>query len=516
MNALISQVDSPLPVEAPVSVSGRGIASGTSDSSSPSPDFRSTLEQTESRQDSVSEVVADRHAESSNSDRMTKADVEPPDQTTVTASTAETSREKMTDHTFDDGVFADFDSIPHEELSTNTESVIPASTASVAEIPQPDTGGTETTAVASDAVQAGTAAVSSTGVASADPAATPATAVDTAAADGTATDTVDTAAVDTAAVDTAAVDTAAADAGVAVTGQTVPAALSDEVQAGSGQGQNRNTEKSDASGTRSNSSVKDTLTGSPEPAAAADSSDSYHVASADSEHSLQTDILSRNTTQTGFENVSAVSRPGPEEQIQRIVTPSHSEPSFSVSQPTVDASQAAVPAGIAGELRSGAGTGQAAVVSQAVPELSDSGVRASLPVALALRSRLQNIGGIDPGRVQVRLDPPELGSVFVEVSSTDDGIVARLAAVDPVARAALRNELMDLKKTLSDAGYDNVDIDLSHDESAFERHNPNSDDSATSDHVESGSDSTADSVDGPAQNSTAGTALRSGKINILA
>ena len=151
-----------------------------------------------------------------------------------------------------------------------------------------------------------------------------------------------------------------------------------------------------------------------------------------------------------------------------------------------------------------------------MPELCDSGVRACLPVALALRSRLQNIGGIDPGRVQVRLDPPELGSVFVEVSSTDDGIVARLAAVDPVARAALRNELMDLKKTLSDAGYDNVDIDLSHDESAFERHNPNSDDSATSDHVESGSDSTADSVDGPAQNSTAGTALRSGKINILA
>ena len=86
--------------------------------------------------------------------------------------------------------------------------------------------------------------------------------------------------------------------------------------------------------------------------------------------------------------------------------------------------------------------------------------RSTQPVVESvLRERLQAEAG-QASRVQVRLDPPELGRVIVEVESIENAIRARVTAVDPAAQVTLAEELPALRHALEQAGIENVDIDL--------------------------------------------------------
>lgn len=98
---------------------------------------------------------------------------------------------------------------------------------------------------------------------------------------------------------------------------------------------------------------------------------------------------------------------------------------------------------------------------------SDRGVRATLPLVVTLQNRHRSLTDTETQRLQVRLDPPELGRVLIDVSSGEEGLTARISAVDPTARIALAEELPALRSALADAGIDEIDIDLSSDDSAF-------------------------------------------------
>lgn len=58
------------------------------------------------------------------------------------------------------------------------------------------------------------------------------------------------------------------------------------------------------------------------------------------------------------------------------------------------------------------------------------------------------------------LSPPDLGHVWVEITSTRDGVNARLAASDDSVQAILEAHAPELRETLSDAGITLTGFDL--------------------------------------------------------
>jgi flagellar hook-length control protein FliK len=57
-----------------------------------------------------------------------------------------------------------------------------------------------------------------------------------------------------------------------------------------------------------------------------------------------------------------------------------------------------------------------------------------------------------PGQIRVRIDPPELGQVRVDITSSRDGIIGTLRFESPQAREMVGRDLANLHRTLTDAG----------------------------------------------------------------
>jgi flagellar hook-length control protein FliK len=69
--------------------------------------------------------------------------------------------------------------------------------------------------------------------------------------------------------------------------------------------------------------------------------------------------------------------------------------------------------------------------------------------------------GVDETRIELELDPPELGRVFVRLSETSEGITARIVVAKEHVWQALGESLADFQSTLADAGIDLRDFSLS-------------------------------------------------------
>ncbi len=55
-------------------------------------------------------------------------------------------------------------------------------------------------------------------------------------------------------------------------------------------------------------------------------------------------------------------------------------------------------------------------------------------------------------RIEITLDPPELGRVFIEITNAQDRLSARLLVADPTTLQSVRAELPTLLDSLADAG----------------------------------------------------------------
>ena len=75
-------------------------------------------------------------------------------------------------------------------------------------------------------------------------------------------------------------------------------------------------------------------------------------------------------------------------------------------------------------------------------------------------------------RVEIQVDPPELGRVFVEVTRDGDDVAARIIAAEQSTWAALENSSGSLRQALLDTGLNLSGFDLSHGDS-FDRSSDN-------------------------------------------
>lgn len=94
-------------------------------------------------------------------------------------------------------------------------------------------------------------------------------------------------------------------------------------------------------------------------------------------------------------------------------------------------------------------------------------VRATAPVVAQLAARSQLESGPDFERVQIQLDPPELGRVMLDVVRSEGGLSARIVANEPAARAILEVELPALRRSLGEAGVELANVDVSQGDSGF-------------------------------------------------
>lgn len=98
---------------------------------------------------------------------------------------------------------------------------------------------------------------------------------------------------------------------------------------------------------------------------------------------------------------------------------------------------------------------------------SSGRVRATAPVVAQLAAKSQFESGPDFERVQIQLDPPELGRVMLDVVRSEEGLSARIVANEPAAKAVLELELPALRRSLGDAGVELANVDVSQGDSGF-------------------------------------------------
>ena len=67
----------------------------------------------------------------------------------------------------------------------------------------------------------------------------------------------------------------------------------------------------------------------------------------------------------------------------------------------------------------------------------------------------------DSTRIEIRLDPPELGRVHIHLTTVDGGVQAVVAAQRPETQDLLRRHADTLAQELADAGYGDVSLDFS-------------------------------------------------------
>jgi flagellar hook-length control protein FliK len=70
------------------------------------------------------------------------------------------------------------------------------------------------------------------------------------------------------------------------------------------------------------------------------------------------------------------------------------------------------------------------------------------------------VSASDDSRVEIRLDPPELGRVHIHLTTTDAGVQATVAAQRPETQDFLRRHADSLAEELASAGYGEVSLDF--------------------------------------------------------
>jgi hypothetical protein len=70
------------------------------------------------------------------------------------------------------------------------------------------------------------------------------------------------------------------------------------------------------------------------------------------------------------------------------------------------------------------------------------------------------VAGADGGTVEIRLDPPELGRVQIQLVPTDGGLQATVLADRPETGDLLRRHAAELARALGEAGYGEVSLDF--------------------------------------------------------
>jgi len=131
------------------------------------------------------------------------------------------------------------------------------------------------------------------------------------------------------------------------------------------------------------------------------------------------------------------------------------------------------------------GSAAAAAFSGSVAP-ANTGAQASQPVPVAAVTTLPRLAGAveltiqaqtqaGGGTVRIKLTPPELGEVRVQLSQTDAGIVARVVASHPEAAQTLQQSAGDLRRALEGSGISlaQLDIGTSDGESAAAGHGEN-------------------------------------------
>ena len=71
--------------------------------------------------------------------------------------------------------------------------------------------------------------------------------------------------------------------------------------------------------------------------------------------------------------------------------------------------------------------------------------------------------GQPPARIEIDLDPPELGRMSVELTETDRGVTARISANREATAALVDSQLSTLKQTLEDAGVNVTNFQVQYD-----------------------------------------------------
>lgn len=150
------------------------------------------------------------------------------------------------------------------------------------------------------------------------------------------------------------------------------------------------------------------------------------------------------------------------------------------SQSTVEQAPLPTPAPVASVVVDSSARTPEALTPQPAPE----------PVPAHVSSTVSGIQRVLSGdaRIQIQLDPPELGTMLVDVTRSSDGVVARLEVATTAAHRAVSESLSDLQQSLSKSGMtvDRVEVVLSENRSESSRQGQTSRDGRPTDQRQQG------------------------------
>lgn len=89
-------------------------------------------------------------------------------------------------------------------------------------------------------------------------------------------------------------------------------------------------------------------------------------------------------------------------------------------------------------------------IEHSSPQLDSSSLAEHIAAAMQSRGEELSVGA--PLVLQLRLDPPELGTVRVHLRLTDDAVAVRLIVADEAVTRILESQLSDLRQSLSERG----------------------------------------------------------------
>ena len=158
---------------------------------------------------------------------------------------------------------------------------------------------------------------------------------------------------------------------------------------------------------------------------------------------------------------------------------------------------------------SGDGPLQTAIrVESAAPATSTANTpAANLALAKAVASQIGAAAArIDGSRIELRLEPPELGRVNLSFTITEDGMTAVLAADKPETIDLMRRHADQLAKELAEAGYEDVDLSFADDPSQAEDQPDKAQAGASVETLDAGGE--ASGASGPVSGAGAGLDIR--------
>ena len=106
------------------------------------------------------------------------------------------------------------------------------------------------------------------------------------------------------------------------------------------------------------------------------------------------------------------------------------------------------------------------VATEAAPGFSETARPASLGLAESIVTRAELVRNGGETRFEMRLDPPELGTVWVRLSDSPRGVVAHIVAASTAAHQALEGGLPGLRDALQQADVQLSGFELAQGESS--------------------------------------------------